>query len=161
VSTAIVVLFFVAAGLTAVLVGMRAGRKGPFMDSQGKGGRRAVAWLTALAVLLFAVAIPVVVSIDDSDSSAQAGPVDLNATEEEGRQVFAEHCVQCHTLGASNSVQTVGPNLDVLRPPKELTLDAIEKGRARGQGQMPALLVTGEDAEAVASYVAKVAGRDQ
>jgi mono/diheme cytochrome c family protein len=156
VSTAILVLFFVALGLGAVLLGMRAGRR----KEPGKGGRRAVAWLTLLAVLVFAVAIPVAIAIDGSDSEQQAGPVDLNAKEVEGRQIFNEHCVQCHTLGASQAVQTVGPNLDVLRPPKELTLDAIEKGRARGQGQMPALLVTGEEADAVATYVAKVAGRE-
>jgi mono/diheme cytochrome c family protein len=160
VSTAVLVLFFVAAGLSVVLIAMRAGRRGPFMDSEGKGGRRAVGWLTALSVVLFAIAIPLAVSIDDRDQSAQAGAVDLSGKEEEGREIFNEHCVQCHTLGASNSVQTVGPNLDVLRPPKELTLDAIEKGRARGQGQMPALLVTGQEADAVATYVAKVAGRD-
>jgi mono/diheme cytochrome c family protein len=159
VSTAILVLFFVVAGVSAVLVGMRAGRRGPFMSSEGKGGRRAVAWLTGLAIVLFAVAIPLVVAIDGTDQAAQAGAVDLSAEEEEGRQIFNESCVQCHSLGASQAVQTVGPNLDVLRPPKELTLDAIEKGRARGQGQMPALLVTGQEAEAVAAYVAKVAGR--
>jgi mono/diheme cytochrome c family protein len=155
VSTAILVLFFVLLGLSVVLVGMRAGRRA----EPGKGSRRVVAWLTGISVLLFAVAIPVAVAIDGNDQDAQAGPVDLSAAEKEGRQLFNEHCVQCHTLGASNGVQTVGPNLDVIRPPKELTLDAIEKGRARGQGQMPALLVTGKEAEDVAAYVAKVAGR--
>ena len=89
----------------------------------------------------------------------KAGPVRLNEEEQEGREVFNQRCVQCHTLGASNAVQQVGPNLDELRPPKELVLDAIEKGRAGGQGQMPSLLVTGPDAEHVAEYVAKVAGR--
>jgi mono/diheme cytochrome c family protein len=160
VSTAILVLFFVVVGVSVVLLGMRAGRRGPFLSSEGKGGRRAVGWLTALAVLVFAVAIPVAVAIDGADQSAQAGSVDLTKKEEEGRKLFTQHCSQCHTLGASEAVQTVGPDLDVLRPPKELVLDAIEKGRARGQGQMPALLVTGEDADAVATYVAKVAGRD-
>ena len=47
-STAVLVLFFVSAGLSVVLVGMRAGRRGPFMYSEGKGGRRAVAWITGL-----------------------------------------------------------------------------------------------------------------
>jgi mono/diheme cytochrome c family protein len=47
----------------------------------------------------------------------------------------------------------------VLHPPKGLILDAIAKGRARGQGQMPAGLVDGQDAQAVAAYVAAAAGR--
>ena len=53
----------------------------------------------------------------------------------------------------------MGPNLDQLRPPKALILDAIQKGRARGQGQMPAGLVDGQDAQDVAAFVAAVAGR--
>jgi mono/diheme cytochrome c family protein len=53
----------------------------------------------------------------------------------------------------------VGPNLDVLRPPPALTVNAIQQGRARGQGQMPAGLLAGEDAENVANYIAAVAGR--
>ena len=53
----------------------------------------------------------------------------------------------------------VGPNLDVLRPPKELVLDAIDKGRALGMGQMPAQVVEGKEAEDVAAFVAKTAGR--
>ena len=37
-------------------------------------------------------------------------------------------------------------------------LDAILKGRARGNGQMPAELFTGKDAEDVAKFVAKSVG---
>ena len=39
-------------------------------------------------------------------------------------------------------------------------LDAIENGRSRGNGQMAANLVEGEDAEAVAQYVAVAVGQD-
>jgi mono/diheme cytochrome c family protein len=158
VSTLVLVAFFVVLGLGVVLAAMRSGRGGPIFNPQKRGGRRAVGWFTALAVLVFGIGIPIAVAIG-TDTAKKAGPVELTAEEEAGRAVFNQNCVQCHTLGASKSEQTVGPNLDVLRPPKELTLDAIAKGRARGQGQMPAQLVTGEEAEAVASYVAKVAGR--
>jgi len=157
VSTLIFVLIFAGIGLAVVLAAMRSGRRAPFMDPQKKGGRRAVFILAALALLVFAVAIPIAVGLDSDN--AQAGAVDLNAQETAGRELFNQNCSQCHTLGASKAVQTVGPDLDVLRPPKELTLDAIENGRARGQGQMPALLLEGAEAEAVAVYVAKVAGR--
>src|SRR5690606_38744212 len=153
------VLFFVGLGLSVVLIGMRSGRTGPLLDPQRKGGRRAVAVMAAVIVLVFGVGLPIATAVDNADAPEQAGPVDLNAQEVEGRRLFNRNCVQCHTLGASASVQRIGPNLDVLRPPPELTLDAIANGRARGQGQMPAGLVTGEQAEAVAAYVAKVAGR--
>jgi mono/diheme cytochrome c family protein len=56
-------------------------------------------------------------------------------------------------------VGKVGPNLDQLHPPQALVIDAIRKGRARGQGQMPANLVDGQDAQEVAAFVAKVGGR--
>ena len=157
--TVLLVSFFVVLGLAVVLVAMRSGAKGPVLDPSRRGSRRALAWMLALSILAFVVAIPVAVAIDSSDAEADAGPVQLNEQEQRGRQIFNENCVQCHILAASNGVQRVGPSLDELRPPKELVLDAIEKGRARGQGQMPAQVVTGPDAEAVAAYVAKVAGR--
>ena len=84
--------------------------------------------------------------------------MDLNAAQANGREVFGTYCATCHTLKASNAVGKVGPNLDVLHPPKGLILDAIANGRARGQGQMPAGLVDGQDAQDVAAYVAAVAG---
>ena len=84
----------------------------------------------------------------------------LSALQLHGQELFGQQCRRCHTLAASNAVATVGPNLDQLRPPKALVLDAIEKGRARGNGQMAADLVEGEDAEAVAQYVAVAVGQD-
>ena len=87
------------------------------------------------------------------------GGTELNVAETRGREVFKQRCGTCHTLGAANAVGKVGPNLDQLRPPPALIKDAIAKGRARGQGQMPAQLVTGQDANDVAAFVAKVAGR--
>jgi mono/diheme cytochrome c family protein len=158
--TALFVLFFLALGLAVVFVAMRSGAKGPVLDSSRKGSRRVLSWMLALSILAFVVAIPVAVAIDNSDADETAAGVALNKQEQRGRQVFNENCVQCHILNASSGVQQVGPSLDTLRPPKELVLDAVAKGRARGQGQMPAQLVTGPDAEAVAAYVAKVAGRE-
>ena len=40
-------------------------------------------------------------------------------------------------------------------------LDAINKGRSNGNGQMPAQIYTGEDAEDVAKFVAKSVGADE
>jgi mono/diheme cytochrome c family protein len=87
------------------------------------------------------------------------GGIRLTSAEAEGRQVFAARCATCHALNAANAVGRVGPDLDELRPPRELTLDAIAKGRARGMGQMPAGLADGEEAENVADFIVKTAGR--
>jgi cytochrome c551 len=52
-----------------------------------------------------------------------------------------------------------GPNLDELGGlDKERVLTAIKNGGS-GSGRMPAGLLEGEDADAVATYVANVAGR--
>ena len=107
------------------------------------------------------VAVPLAIGVVNGNDHATNAPggVDLNAAQTNGRAVFGKYCATCHTLKASNAVGKVGPNLDVLHPPKGLILDAIAKGRARGQGQMPAGLVDGQDAQDVAAYVAAVAGR--
>ena len=73
--------------------------------------------------------------------------------------VFGERCNNCHTLAAANTAGKVGPNLDQLKPPYALVLNAIQTGRIRGQGTMPADIVSGKDAQDVARFVAAVAGK--
>jgi mono/diheme cytochrome c family protein len=126
-----------------------------------RAGRRFVAVVVAIVVVGLGLAVPLAIGVVNGNDHAKSAPggVDLNASEARGRTVFAKYCSTCHTLKASNAVGKVGPNLDVLHPPKGLILDAIAKGRARGQGQMPAGLVDGEDAQDVAAYVAAAAGR--
>ena len=109
-------------------------------------------------VAVLGVLVPALVIASARNNDKAPGGVKLTAADEHGRDVFAQRCSTCHTLRAANAVGKVGPNLDQLRPPKPLVLDAIAKGRARGQGQMPAGLVDGEDAQDVATFVAKVAG---
>jgi mono/diheme cytochrome c family protein len=158
-STIVFVLFWVLLGLGVVLAAMRSGRRGPMLNPATRGGRRTVGVLTAATAALFLIAIPIAVGLSGDDNQAQAGAVRLSAAERDGRSTFYRACGQCHQLDAANAVGRVGPNLDVLRPPKELVLDAIDKGRARGMGQMPAQVVEGEAAENVAAFVAKTAGR--
>jgi mono/diheme cytochrome c family protein len=112
-------------------------------------------------IIALGLAVPLAIGVVNSNDHAKNAPggVDLNAAQTNGRAVFGKYCSTCHTLKASNAVGKVGPNLDVLHPPKGLILDAIAKGRARGQGQMPAGVVDGQDAQDVAAYVAAVAGR--
>jgi mono/diheme cytochrome c family protein len=156
-SAAIFVIAFVLLGISVVLFAMRAGGR-PLFDPDKRSGRRAVAILTGIALVFFGAALPIATAIDNADS-AEAGPIELTKAQESGREKFAQACQQCHTLAAVNATGKVGPNLDTLRPPKALTLDAIVKGRAQGRGQMPSQLFTGKDAEDVADFVAAVAGR--
>ncbi|HEV2813464.1 MAG TPA: cytochrome c [Solirubrobacteraceae bacterium] len=155
------VLFFIVLGLAVVLAAMKSGRRGPLLSAESRAGRRVVVALTIATAALFGVGIPVAVGFLNGDEQSKDAPagVQLTSDQKTGREIFGKSCAQCHTLKAANAVATVGPSLDALRPPKELVEDAIEKGRARGQGQMPALLAEGREARQVADFVATVAGR--
>lgn len=164
-----VVLFWVILGLTVFFLAMRGRPRGArnSLHTESKAGRRLV---TAGVVLLFAfgLAVPALVLAFNGHNKASVavGGVHLNAEQQHGRELFAESCATCHTLAATNAVGRIGPNLDVRLGSsipteagrKALVLNAIAEGRARGLGQMPALLYQGHDAEAIASFLAAVAG---
>ena len=97
---------------------------------------------------------------EERDSIPEAGVRKLTELQKHGRELFGQRCKQCHTLAAANANAKIGPNLDQLHPQKGLVLDAIKNGRARGNGQMPAQIVEGEDAEAVAQFVAVAVGNE-
>ena len=163
--TLIFVLFWVLLALGLLLVALSGGPSGALqrLQSQSRGSRKAATVLFGIALLVLGVGIPaaVIASVDNRNDIPQANVSNLTAAEKHGRELFGMRCSQCHTLAASKAVAQVGPNLDQLRPPKALVLDAIKNGRARGNGQMAAGLYAGQDAEDVASYVAAVAGRSQ
>jgi mono/diheme cytochrome c family protein len=162
VAAASFVIGFLLIGFSVVLVAMRGGPRGARegMHTQTARGRSVATWAIAGVCLLFGIAIPTAVGIANGDHDRKAhGGVELTQAQAEGRREFTYNCGTCHTLKAANTAGRVGPNLDQLRPPKALVLDAIAKGRARGDGQMPSELLTGEDAEKVASFIEAVAGR--
>jgi mono/diheme cytochrome c family protein len=81
-----------------------------------------------------------------------------------GAVLFATHCSGCHTLSAAGtqgtgnrSVRTQGPNLDQRTETYEDALFAIQNGGFSG-AIMPQNIVVGEDAEALARFVARYAG---
>ena len=161
--TLIFVLFWVLLALGLLLVALSGGPSGALqqLQSQSRGSRKAATVFFAIALLVLGIGIPaaVIASVNNRDDIPEANVSNLTAAEKHGRELFGKRCAQCHTLAASNAVAQVGPNLDQLRPPKALVLDAIKNGRARGAGQMAAGLYAGQDADDVASYVAKAVGQ--
>ncbi len=83
--------------------------------------------------------------------------------------LFYERCSGCHTLEAANAYgskpegqlqggeRTNGPNFNVRKVGKEDALFAIRNGGFSG-AIMPANVVTGDEAEAVATFLAKYSG---
>ena len=159
----IFVLTWVVLGLGLLLIALSGGPSGALqrLQSQSRGSRKAAVVLFVIALLVLGVGVPVAVisSVEARDDIPEANVSNLTSAEEHGRELFGRRCTQCHTLTASKSVAQVGPNLDTLRPPKTLVLDALKRGRARGQGQMAAGLYEGQDAQDVAAYVAKAVGQ--
>jgi mono/diheme cytochrome c family protein len=163
------VLFWVVLGLGVFFVAMRGGPRGAreSLHTDSKLGQRAV---TLGIVLLFAagLAVPALVLAFNGEhkASVATGGLHLNAEQVKGRELFAHACAVCHTLAAVKSVGRIGPNLDVrvgadipaAAGRRALVENAIAEGRARGLGQMPAMLYQGKEAEQVASFVAAVAG---
>jgi mono/diheme cytochrome c family protein len=153
------IIAFIVVGLIVVAAAFSGGRRtADRPPGPSRSNRRTVGLAVGVLVLALGVVVPALVIAAGRDSKKAPGGVRLTAADERGREIFAQRCATCHTLAAANAVGKVGPNLDQLRPPKALALDAIAKGRARGQGQMPAGLVDGQDAQEVATFVGKVAG---
>ena len=156
-------LVFVALGIAVLFVAMSGGPSGARrrMASQSRGTRRLALVNFFLALLILGLGIPaaVIATVSSRNDIPEANVENLTAAEEHGRALFGERCANCHTLAAAHAVAQVGPNLDDLRPPENLVLDAIHSGRARGNGNMAADLVEGEDAEDVAAFVAKAVGQ--
>ncbi|HEX6229728.1 MAG TPA: c-type cytochrome [Solirubrobacterales bacterium] len=83
-----------------------------------------------------------------------------------GAVLFAQRCSGCHTLSAAGaqgtgnrSVRTQGPNLDGRTETYEDALFAIQNGGFSG-AIMPQNIVVGEEAEAVARFVAEYSGTE-
>jgi mono/diheme cytochrome c family protein len=164
IGTLVFVLIFLAVGLSVVLAAMRSGRPPAGSKPESRGTRRAWGLGIGLVILVVGLGLPALILINNGDDHASqgAGGAKLNASATNGRQLFAQNCATCHTLSGSNAVGRVGPNLDTLNGGNlkaAFVLDAIKNGRARGNGQMPAGLLVGRDAQDVADYVAAVAGR--
>ncbi len=95
---------------------------------------------------------------------------DDQPTARRGAELFNERCSGCHTFKAANSYgskpedeleggeRTNGPNFDVRRVERPDALFAIRNGGFSG-AIMPANIVVGPDAQAVADFVADYSGK--
>jgi mono/diheme cytochrome c family protein len=85
-----------------------------------------------------------------------------------GATLFLDHCSGCHTLSVvgaqgsatniKNRVPTNGPNFNFRKENVEQALYAIRNGGFSG-AIMPENIVLGDDAQAVASFLAQYSGR--
>jgi mono/diheme cytochrome c family protein len=118
-----------------------------------------------LVVLLLGIGIPAWAI--NHEGSESASPESVPSSLEAGKELFVTNCGACHTLAKAGTDGVVGPNLDeLLAPPsaaspdpstiKPRVLSAIENGVA---GRMPKGVLSGQQADSVANFVAQVAGQ--
>ena len=120
---------------------------------------RSIALLCALAALLAAGCAQGEIEVPEDQTAAHDGAV-----------LFYERCSGCHSLDAANAYgskspgdlqageRTNGPNFNQRKVSRDDALYAIRNGGFSGS-IMPANIVVGEDAEAVADFLAEYSGR--
>jgi mono/diheme cytochrome c family protein len=128
--------------------------------------------LFGLLVVVLAALIPWLVFRSDGD--AETGAQEVAANLKTGQELFQTNCGACHTLYAAGTDGNFGPDLDELLAPNgppEGNAETIEgtKGRVENAikdgvdsttapGRMPGGILSGEQAEEVAEFVAHTAG---
>jgi mono/diheme cytochrome c family protein len=127
--------------------------------------KRSTYVIFGLVVLLLGIGIPAWAI--SSEGTGGGAPVQVASNLETGKDLFVTNCGACHTLAAAGTDGVVGPNLDeLLAPPtaaapdpatiKPRVLSAIENGVA---GRMPKGVLSGQQADQVATFVSQVAGQ--
>ena len=124
-------------------------------------------WRTLLTFLLVLVAALALAGCGGSDDSGgDSGDSDITSESSgddggsddggdgDGKSLFVETCGGCHTLADAGTTGAVGPNLDDAKPDEAKVAGMI----ASGGGAMPPGLLDGDEADAVAAYVAGAAG---
>ncbi|MBA2347724.1 MAG: cytochrome c [Solirubrobacterales bacterium] len=95
-------------------------------------------------------------------------PSNESASVKAGAELFSQRCAGCHTMdvvGAEGGASKIGdreivdgPNFNVRKESKDDVLYAIRNGGFSG-AYMPENIVVGKDADAVAEFLSKYAGR--
>jgi mono/diheme cytochrome c family protein len=152
---------FLALGLAVGFVAFYGGPSGA-REAYLTRGSRAFKIAVPIIYVGLGIAVPALVLANGdaglgSDGSLSAQKASPHV--DRGRDLFRQACWSCHTLKAAGAQGVTGPNLDDIGTvSKQRVLTAIDIG-GTGDGRMPADLYQGKDAQAVAAYVAAVAGR--
>ncbi len=105
--------------------------------------------------------VPLAICVASLTSCGERGPEPFSAAAQRGRVVFLEtsspHCGFCHRLGDANVTGALGPDLDVLRAPRERIIQSVTHGIQLMPPQKSVL--TPGQIQDVAAYVHEAAGR--
>jgi mono/diheme cytochrome c family protein len=127
--------------------------------------KRSTFVIFGIVVLLFGVGIPALALTKEGSEGSSPEAVASNL--QTGKDLFVTNCGACHTLAEAGTDGVIGPNLDeLLAPPsasapnpstiKPRVLSAINNGVG---GRMPKGVLSGQQADQVATFVSQVAGQ--
>jgi mono/diheme cytochrome c family protein len=127
--------------------------------------KRSTFVMFGIVVLLLGVGIPALAL--SKEGSEGSSPENVASNLQTGKDLFVTNCGACHTLAEAGTDGVIGPNLDdLLAPPsasapdpntiKPRVLSAINNGV---NGRMPKGVLTGQQADQVATFVSQVAGQ--
>jgi mono/diheme cytochrome c family protein len=174
-ATAAFVIAFLALGAAVAFVAFSGGPSRA-REAYLTKGRRGFKIVIPVLYIALGVAVPALVLANRGAAEGSSGTL---ASKEggkefnEGKMLFRENCWSCHTLKAAGARGVTGPNLDEIGAVSvQRVVNAILIG-GTGQGRMPANIVTGAcakppchapgkeatDAEKIAEYVSRVAGK--
>jgi mono/diheme cytochrome c family protein len=157
----VVIVPFVVIGVAVIFIAFSGG-PGAAREAYLTGGRRSFPLVIVVLYVGLGVAVPAAVIASREEAEGGVGNLRTEAADERlqnGKELFIASCKSCHNLDAVQARGVTGPDLDELGGvDRERVLNAIRNG-GTGQGRMPAGLLQGEDAEDVALYVERVAGR--
>ena len=118
-------------------------------------------------------AVALVALLATGCGNAGTGGLSTGGDTVRGEELFKQQCGSCHALAAAGTAGTIGPNLDdafaSVRAQgfDETSIQQLVAGQIKfpvtnpssGAPGMPADLVTGDDVDNVAAYVASAAGK--
>ena len=117
----------------------------------------------------FLVAAALLVACGEQKVNLDSADMPSDNRLRQGAEIFADKCSGCHTLAAAGTQgsatkvrdreRTDGPNFDTRKEDVNAVLYAIRNGGFSG-AIMPENIVVGQDAQKVAEFLAKYAGRD-
>jgi mono/diheme cytochrome c family protein len=152
---------FVVIGIGVAFVAFSGG-PGRAREAYLTGGRRGFKIVIPILYVALGIAVPALIIANRHSAEGASGTLASkkgNKQFNRGKALFRQTCWSCHTLKAIGAQGITGPNLDEIGAvTKGRVLNAIRIG-GTGDGRMPAGLLNGANAQAVADYVSSVAGR--
>ena len=160
-AAAALIIAFLLLGSGVIFVAFSGG-PGAAREAYLTGGRGFFKFVLPVIYLGIGIAVPAIVIANGKAAEGGSGRLAAETPskiDQKGKQLFRQTCTSCHTLAAVDARGVTGPNLDQIGTiTKSRVLSALRIG-GTGDGRMPAGLLTGSNATAVATWLSHVAGR--